>query len=333
MAHPRRIWIAVVLSGCIPVASPQPPQPQPQPAATGQAQAAQPAQPAAPRVVSEESGSHVVTGYNEAERELVQAEGIDADAPWHALAARKAVATTKQLVADAKQRGAWVSGLRYQTANDGTLSEDELLRRLDALGAKIDRLWEHTRPRAHNAWRTAYGATSAEAIAKLEELGKPARVDRRKGNTCWGYDTDGGPETWCWTPGGKLADHLAPAQDETVSVEARPADDSTAAPAQDPPAPEHHSGSYKKVSIFNGQANCAGGQWAQEKAVILDSDGFYKECDIFNGQCNAPGGWYQGKAVIKDSDGSYKECDIFNGKCDAPGSWYQGDAVIWCDDD
>ena len=326
----RRTWIAVVLAGCIPVASPQP-QPQPPQAFAGPAQ---PAQPAAPRVVSEESGSHVVTGYNEAERELVKAEGIDADAPWHALAARKVVAATRQFVADAKQRGAWVSGLRYQTANDGTLSEAELLRRLDALGAKIDTLWQHTRPRAHEAWRTAYGATSAEALAKLEELGKPARVDKRHGNTCWGYDTDEGPETWCWTRGGKLAEHhvYQPAPEETVSVEARPADSGPAAPAQDPPAPAQPSGSYKKVSIFNGQANCAGGQWAQEKAVILDSDGFYKECDIFNGQCNAPGSWYQGKAVIKDSDGYYKECDIFNGKCDAPGSWYQGDAVIWCDD-
>ena len=117
-----------------------------------------------------------------------------------------------------------------------------------------------------------------------------------------------------------------------ASAQTEPSDSSGGEQGGYSGASRARSGSYKKVSIFNGQPNCGAGNWAQERAVILDADGYYKECDIFNGQCQAPGTWYQGKAVIKDADGYYKECDIFNGKCNAPGTWFQGDAVVWCAD-
>ena len=314
----------MVLAGCyvVPVGqpAPRPPVEQASPAAS--------APPPAPRVASEATGSRVVTGYDRAARELVESEGTDEDAPWHALAAHRWIVETRQFIADAHRDGTWTDGLRYQTAEDGTLSEQEMMQHLDRLAARVDAAWRRARPIAHRAWKRTYGATSPEALAKLEELGKPERVERHAGQTCWIYDA--ADRSWCWTRAGRLvAEHVADAGPGPSDT----ADASPSAPAPDPaPAPAQPSGSYKKVSIFNGQANCAGGTWAQETAVILDSDGYYKECDIFNGQCNAPGTWYQGKAVIKDSDGYYKECDIFNGKCDAPGTWYQGDAVVWCPD-
>jgi hypothetical protein len=331
MMRSARLASVLVLAGCVPIGPSRTTVNTAGPGVQAQGGGGGGGAPDAPRVVSEATGSHVVTGYNTAERELIKSEGIDEDAPWHALAARAVVADTKQFVVDARRNGTWAEGLRYQTENDGTFSEQEMLQRLDDLATKVDAAWTRAQPVAHKAWKKKYGATSSDAIAKLEELGKPVRVTHAKKNTCWYFERDDGNQEWCWTAAGKLATHHIEQPVQTAVVE-EPSDGGGGAGASGGSAPPPaRSGSYKKVSIFNGQPSC-GGSWAQEKAVILDSDGYYKECDIFNGQCNSPGSWYQGKAVIKDTDGYYKECDIFNGKCNSPGSWYQGDAVVWCED-
>jgi hypothetical protein len=271
---------------------------------------------APPTVASEASGSHVVTGYNHVESELAQASSGD-DAAFHALAAHKLAAKTKKFVDDAKRDGKWAPGLRYQTANDGTFSEEDMLKHLDDLAARADTTWEQAKPTARKAWKQAYGAASDEALDKLEELGKPARVEKTKKAMCWHYEDDDGKQLWCWSAKGKLADHKVEKAEQAAVADSAPA----------------KRGSYKKVSIFNGQGSCGGGSWAQGNAVIRDADGSYKECSLSNGQCMAPGSWFQGKTVVKDSDGSYKECDVFNGQPSCAGaSWFKGDAVIWCDD-
>jgi hypothetical protein len=317
----RWVWIGVLLAGCM-MMTHSTSGPTPTPAASGGGQQAA-STPKQARVVSEGSGSHVVAGYNLIERELDKAKDGSDEAAWHALAAKKAAAKTKQFVTDAKQKGSWADGLRYETANDGTMSEEDMLAKLDDLAKRADAAWDQAKPAAHKAWKKMYGASSSDALDKLEELGKPARIEKKKKNTCWYFENDDGKQMWCWTKAGKLAEHKVEQPVETAAADSGGGD----------AAPEKKSGSYKKVSIFNGQANCAGGSWAQGNAVIKDSDGAYKECSLTNGQCGAAGSWYQGKAVVQDDDGSYKECEIFNGQPNCAGqSWYQGDAVIWCDD-
>jgi hypothetical protein len=157
--------------------------------------------PPAKQVGYTKANSSLILDTLKAKQKLDEASQADADAAgWLLISARVDLADADKAIA-AHKRDVHAEARFEFDGKKLTLKEMVAFER--DVAREVADAWTKLEPKLHAVWEKRYGATSDEAIAKLAELGKPAKVKHTKKGTCWIYEG----ESWCWTMKGKLAAH------------------------------------------------------------------------------------------------------------------------------
>lgn len=212
-------------------------------------------------------GSRTAAAYDDTVRLLAGADDETADTPTplpgHKASARLIVrirlyaaaekragdmlATVKQM----KAGGHWHDGLKYAVTGKEVLTESEILHRLDEMRERGKAGREDLAPKLAAAYRHEFPKISSAQLEALDKYGLPIEIKsgKRRGESCWKFETEDAWPIACWKKSGALASATTKPKPAAATV------DASAAPEGGEAKPKHSGGDCRGI-VDHNSAEC-----------------------------------------------------------------------------